>query len=484
MSEILQIPISKFSIKESDPRFLYCEFWISLIGENYNGSIIEKDAYEYAKPTIEYLPVCGKFRSGDFLEHEPDEKPLGTILTLLDNNYRYEFGDNGLEYVVVDGIIYRDYCEKESNKIIKDGIKKTSIEIEIEEKTKLDNGKFRIDKFNYRCVTILGNKISEGMEGCHLELKTSPKEKYSKFIETIKFNLSSIDNKIKIEREDCIMGKEEIASKFSLTAMQLYDVLYKEISQIKYVENWYGQAYECCKYWLRDFDGEFVYVYDCEKGIDVKIPYSMSGDNVVLNFDEIKRIKYTPTDWEEGTDVEDVETEFSKSVKAFKEDFSEKIYSCGTSKMSDEFAVEKEEFATKLSEKEDSIIEFGKEIDTLKGTLETYKSEIAKKDEYLADFAKKEKEAIAEKFISQYAEKLTEEEQETFKSKVHEFNDMELFKKEIKSFVCDKFEDEIKGKSTNASFSYLGIVDKNINQPSKGTNWTDYIDEYKNKINN
>jgi hypothetical protein len=497
VNEVVKIPVQKFSIIKSDPRFIYCDFWFSLVGENYNGSIIEIDAYEYAKSTIEYLPICGKFRNGDFLEHEDTETPLGTILTLADNNYRYEYAENGLQYVRVLGIIYRDYCQKEANKILKDGIKKTSIELEIEEKTKLDNGKYRIDKFNYRCITILGNKYKEGMEGCHLEVIDNPKDKFAKFIEKVKFEFDSsnnLNNKIN-KKEDELMNKDEIASKFSLTAMQLYDVLYTELSKVKYIENWYGEAYECSKYWLRDFDSEYIYAYDCEKGIDVKIPYTMNGDNAVLNFEEAKRIKYTPVDWDEGMG-EEIETEFAKSVENSKKEFAEKIYQCGSEKMSSEkdaeFSKEKEEMNTKFSDlsnqleyKNNSILTMGAEIDNFKSEVSKFSEEIASlktdilsKDESIATYVKKEKELLAEKIISQYANKLTEEEQKQFVAKVNDFDDMEKFKKELKAFVCDKYEDELKGKTSTSTFSYLGITIKDVNQPAKGTSWTDYINEY------
>jgi hypothetical protein len=485
VNEVIKIPVQKFNIIKSDPRFILCDFCFSLVGENYNGSIIEVEAYEYAKPTIEYLPICGKFRNGDFLEHENDEMPLGTILTLADNNYRYEYADNGLQYVRVLGIIYKDYCQKEANKILKDGIKKTSIELEIEEKTKLENGKYRIDKFNYRCVTILGNKYKEGMEGCHLEVIDNPKEKYSQFIEKVKFNFYNINlnnNITKKEAELMIINKEEIASKFTLTAMQLYDVLYSELSKVKYIETWYDESYQCSKYWLRDFDGEFVYAYDCEKGIDIKIPYTMNGDNAVLDFGGIRRIKYTPTDWE-GED--EVETEFAKSVQDSKKDFAEKMYQCGSEKM----AIEKEschskemeemtaKFNSEIAKKEDSIIKFGKELDELKENFVKKDAEIVSKDEAISNYIKEKKISEAESIMSKYSTKLSEDDRKNFITKL-ETIDIVAFEKEIKAFICDKYEDAIKGKNANQSFSYLGVVIKN-GQSAKGDSWVDYINDYK-----
>lgn len=184
MSEIYKFNCENFTVIEDDPRFLLCEFYFGLIGENRSGSVILEEDYENSKGTVGYTPICGKFFFNDFMEHEPDETPLGTALSFADSQYGYK-EYNGKKYATTHGIIFKEYLPKEAENILRSGEKKISIEIDVKEKERLENGKFRFKKFTYHCITILGARYLEGMQGAHLEVKNA-RRKYAKFIAGVK----------------------------------------------------------------------------------------------------------------------------------------------------------------------------------------------------------------------------------------------------------------------------------------------------------
>ena len=599
MSEIIQFNCEKFSIIKEDPRFIVCKFYFGLIGENENGSVLLKEDYENNKDTVGYTPICGYFRGNDFDEHHPKEVPLGGLLSFADCEYSYETFDNK-EYATAIGIIYKEYLPKESNNIIKNLIKKISIELEVLEKEKLISGKFRFKKWIYQCITVLGDRYKQGMGDAHLEVLNNARERYAVFvnktIETfsknktdfpksgdnqeitlrnsnypqfdyeyavnLKENYPTIWSKggnirgneafqywTKFRNDDISDGvlswikereawaarhnkdsrlagivanikwgtivsrgenymkdiieeeKNKIDSqksekfdsdenknkdgdtvkieftkateKFNLNSSQIEEILTNALAGSKYTSG----DYEGRKYYTRAFDDEFVYVYNCELGVCQRMKYEMTDNVATIDFESAEEVisgGYIPVNASNEGEGEGATEEFTleqmtqmyTDLKAQYDDMCGK-YSAN------------EDFAKTISEKEDFIIEMGKQIDGFKAELETLKAEMVKKDEMISNYAKKEKETMAKEIIAQYSEKLTDAEQENFVSKLDEFADMDSFKKEIKAFVCDKYEDEIKGKVNTSTFSYLGIDISGVSQPKKGESWTDYIDEYK-----
>ena len=209
MSEIVKFNCDKFTIIRDDPRFLVCKFFFGLIGSNYNGSVIEKEDYENNKNFIGYTPICGKFKNGDFKEHEIDEYPLGSILSLEDCEYGYEIYEN-LEYATALGVIQKEYLTKEAENILKSGTKKISIEIEVLKKEKLSSGKFRFKEWIYQCITILGDKleIATGMKNAHLEVLNKPREAYASFCKSTIETFAKQDTDNKFQLGDSVIPTE------------------------------------------------------------------------------------------------------------------------------------------------------------------------------------------------------------------------------------------------------------------------------------
>ena len=100
------------------------------------------------------------------------------------------------------------------------------------------------------------------------------------------------------------------SSEFTLTANQLRDEVYNALLKVQVPSRWDN---ECMipKYWLTDIQGSEVIVTDSGTYQLMGIPYSMNGDNVVLEYENIKRKKVIYEDWDEGDVMPGLITMFS-----------------------------------------------------------------------------------------------------------------------------------------------------------------------------
>lgn len=518
MSETVSFTVKKVNKLKEDDRFIYLDLYIGLIGLNSNRSFISKNTYNDAKSTIEYIPICATLTNNkkDFLEHEGVKlKCIGVILSLQDNNYRYETIEDEegqkREYVVVNGVIFKEYNPYESKVLLESITKNTSLEIEVLEKTKKD-GLFYFDKFRYQSVVVLGDKYTPGMEGCHLEATSDYKQKYSQDIEKIKYIFSSsnnniddyvdkttlsIDNFTESEVEIVDFDKEKFAQTLGFTANEMWELVTNACSKEKYKMG----DYEYIKYYIRDYDDTYIYASDYTDNYRVKaIPYAMDGKECKVDFANVKnsRLRYIveDDDKENVTFIEEfnhyVKIKIDEKVAEFiqEKDTLQFTFESEKETLKLEFVQKEEtiktEFTTQLEEKQNSIVSFGQELDSLKEQfstketeIETFKTENEKLKEDITKFVKEKKESQAELILIKYAKKINEDERKELFSKLEKFNTVEDFEKEVKAFVCDKYEVETKNKKEFTTYSRMGVIITN-DVKSDGTHWTDYISDYKN----
>jgi hypothetical protein len=501
MSEIVKFDCQNFSVIENDPRFIACKFYFGLIGDNSNGSTILEEDYENNKSSIGYTPICGYFNGLDFQEHNKGEKPLGIILSPEDCDYKYEEYD-GKRYASAKGIILKEYLTKESESILLKGNKKISIEIEVFEKQKQSNGKFRFTKFLYHCITVLGDYYLEGMEKAHLDVLNS-KNKYSSFIEHAKevfSNKNFIDNKLNKEGDEMNKAVE----KFGLNSSQIIELLEAVLSPYKYKNG----DYEYRKYWVSSFDETYVYVYDNENDIRVRMTYNIENNIATVNIESAEQVivgNYVPVNTpNDNGEIEsmrkeycDMKTQFEEMSAKYAEyqemcnkyqDMSNQCQEmCSKNEtMTKEFSTKEETFtqekvtmSAQIDEKTNVILTMGTELDKFKAENQKFVEDITQKDELIAKFAKEKKEGEAEKILSKYSQKLSEGEMMNFKSEIEKFENIEDFEIKVKAFVCDKYADEINNRNTNVSFSYMdAFTQQNKGKTANKTNWESYIPEY------
>lgn len=99
-------------------------------------------------------------------------------------------------------------------------------------------------------------------------------------------------------------------AEFTLSANQLRDEIYNALLKVQVPSRWDS---DCMipKYWLTDILDSEVIVTDSGTYQLMGIPYSMNGDNVVLDYVNIKRKKVTYEDWDEGDVMPGLITMFS-----------------------------------------------------------------------------------------------------------------------------------------------------------------------------
>lgn len=105
-------------------------------------------------------------------------------------------------------------------------------------------------------------------------------------------------------------GEPAASSEFTLSANQLRDEVYNALLEIQVPSRW---DCECMipKYWLTDIQDNEVIVTDSGTYQLMGIPYSMNGDNVVLEYENIKRKKVVYEDWDNGDVMPGLITMFS-----------------------------------------------------------------------------------------------------------------------------------------------------------------------------
>lgn len=105
-------------------------------------------------------------------------------------------------------------------------------------------------------------------------------------------------------------GEPAASSEFTLTANQLRDEIYNALLKVQVPSRWDN---DCMipKYWLTDIQDSEVIVTDSGTYQLMGIPYSMNGDNIVLEYENIKRKKVIYEDWDNGDVMPGLVTMFS-----------------------------------------------------------------------------------------------------------------------------------------------------------------------------
>ena len=106
-------------------------------------------------------------------------------------------------------------------------------------------------------------------------------------------------------------GEPAEAQEFTLTIMQLTDEVGSILAEQKTPSKW-DPEYMVPRYWMNDIQDNEVIVMDYSTYRLMGIPFSMNGDNVVLDFDNAKRKKVSYADWDEGEVMSGVTAAFTE----------------------------------------------------------------------------------------------------------------------------------------------------------------------------
>ena len=98
---------------------------------------------------------------------------------------------------------------------------------------------------------------------------------------------------------------------FALTTEQLMGEIRTALEAYKIPSDW-DPDYMITRYWMNDVQGDEVIVMDCSTYKLMGIPFSMNGDNVVLDMENMKRKKVTFEDWDDGEVLSGVTAAFTE----------------------------------------------------------------------------------------------------------------------------------------------------------------------------
>lgn len=422
----LSFPVMFEKIKDFegvDGRFTKVRIWLMHLGENFNGSIFEKDAVDDAIPTLEYIPIVAfiednKMGEKDCSNHRyiitKDEKGVrrkymgnayGVIMSSEDNNAHYEerLCDDGetRTFLVVDGLIWNMF--EDSTEIInRDLIKNQSMELWDDgvsiEGYEDEDGLFHFTKFSFRAACILGDDYEPAMINSTVEVQFTMND----FVKNIQ---SELNDKFiaftKMVNEKTNQGGIGTMSNtdFTQTLLAQFEDISAMVRQHEtFVDRW---GYECSRYYAVDIQENEVIVVDAKNSYNYfGLSFTINGDKAEIDFESAKRKKLRYEDYEDGSSVEGA-FNFGQRISEIEESAFAKVEEANT-KASDaekkvsEYEAKVSEFEMAKNAIEEKFNQINAEFEEMKPKYENYvKDEQARIEAELdaqkdAEFAKYE----------------------------------------------------------------------------------------------
>lgn len=408
-------------IESADGRFTKVRIWLMHLGENFNGSIFEKDVVDKAISTLEYIPIVAfiednKLGEKDCSNHRyiitKDEKGVrrkymgsayGVVMSSEDNNAHYEerICDDGetRTFLVVDGLIWNMF-EDSSEIINRDLIKNQSMELWNDgiEGYEDEDGLFHFTKFSFRAACILGDDYEPAMINSTVEVQFT----MSDFVKNIQ---SELNDKFiaftKMVNEKTNQGGMEIMEKtdFTQTVLQQFEDISTMVREHETIRDRWGDSIP--RYYAVDVQENEVIVVDRENGYNYfGFTFTINGDKPEIDFTSGKRKKIRYEDYEDDSSI-DGAFNFGKHIEEIENAAFAKVEEANAKaseaegKVS-EYEVKVSEFETAKNEIEEKFNQISAEFEEMKPKYEDYvKAEQARIEAELdaqkdAEFAKYE----------------------------------------------------------------------------------------------
>lgn len=334
-----EYPISLKKKKEYDAKdFRFVDVVIDILhtGKNLNMTTFDKDVVDKAIPTLYNTPILGYIVNEDDPESE-DFKGHEFELKIEDGSVKYSYKgkaygvipescnprwivkDDGTgverEYLRVDGLVWTKFDDP-IDIFSRDIVKNQSMEITDIQSVKQEDGFEKITSFKFDGCCLLSTtdeRIMPAMVGSCAVANFSVdnvieeiKDKLNQYSEIKNFSTNDESNKEKGDIEN--MNKEtddkkntENVETYTLSANQLWESLVNIFDAEKIPSNW-DSEYMINKYFLMDIVGNEAIVENMENKTIEGIEFSVSGDNVSVDYAKCKRKKYAYVDWEDDSD--------------------------------------------------------------------------------------------------------------------------------------------------------------------------------------
>ena len=282
-------------------------------------------------------------------------------------------------------------------------------------------------KLKYPVCRIKDNTLVLCKSGCRAALSMlenntdksyykSAKAKLKRYYKILGLDASNFSCK---DGEDMKFNKEEFAQTFGITANEMWNILQSACNDVKYKNG----DMECSKYWMRDYDEDYIYAMDEESNKTVAIPYSIEDGVAKLNLEGVKRAKMTYVIIDDDEDEKDDLMDFVNKKIAEKEQ---------------EFATEKEQLNSEIAtykEKIAELEEISEKFSTLEKDFEALKEENTKLLEFKANVEEQERQSNIEFAINSVADDLTQEQIDEWREKAKEFSNPNDFSNAIQAFA-------------------------------------------------
>lgn len=344
-------------INDESKRFIKVKIWLLHLGQNFNGSVFEKEVVDKAIPTLQYVPIVGfikdngdKNNTEDFSDHHyiivktENGKELkyvgsayGVILSSEDNNAHYEerLCDDGetRTFLVVDGIMW-DMFEDSAEIMKRDIVKSHSMELWDDEDSydgyEDENGLFHFTKFSFRAACILGDKYSPAMINSTVEvqftvsdfIKRIQEELNNKYMEFTKINSNSTQN----QNTNFTQGGNEKMSNSNTdfqTTIEQFEDISNIVSQSEMMIDRWGDSIS--RYRLVDIQDSEVIVQDRKNYGFYGCSYTVSGDKPVIDFESAKRKKIVYEDYVDGTQPSETTFDIGVDITQIEEKAFQKV---------------------------------------------------------------------------------------------------------------------------------------------------------------
>lgn len=332
MNKIISLPIEQYSVVNMSDDLARVEINVYHEGYNPNGSFFESCCFENSKESFKNKPICCAYsyksdgEVEDFKGHEIEEQPCGVIPET--NNYSIKKIDD-VNWININAFIFKEYCP-EAYELLING-KKISMEIEVLDGFKGNDGFYHIKQFNLLCITVLGDDYAPAMgDSATIELLKNIGDnfaiKFSEIIDRAKLISNQSEGGNKVNRDEIIakfsairniegynsivenkeLSDEELEKQlFALSQSQIESAIREVIKNEKIIKTyWDGEAYETEKYWLEDTlpSENIAILWSRDDYKNYGVSYSMNGDKANVDFSSIKR--YVRGDWRTFQDGE------------------------------------------------------------------------------------------------------------------------------------------------------------------------------------
>lgn len=392
-------------VRKVNDSFALGTLYVMYTGHNPNQTNFEKEAVEDALPSLYNVPIVCNYNpedrtigGHDFTVVRDDDDnarimaltvPCGVVTDHSKFSFVMREDSEGVahEFLKIDDVVL--WRRQDVVKFIEEdlgGKIDHSMEIEVSDGERMEDGYYNIKKFQFTALCLLGN-CRPCFDGSELEMYSSSdlKKQVEEMMDDIRLNYSMIvaasedsgDNTSTSKGGDMEMGNENLENVFTTEGVQegvepevtteeepvatveepaavaepdadaqfslnsnIRTALFDALRQYKTETPW---GYEL-KFYFVDFDEQkgLVYAEDTENFSLYGIPFSMDGDTAVLDVDAKVRKKWDIVDYVEGSEDDGIFgmfKEFADAATAKITELSGKVesYESESATMSEKF---------------------------------------------------------------------------------------------------------------------------------------------------